>query len=134
MNKHGKCLAVETTARIKPSENGAKIVQSTCNPTEKGQLWKYDKHISAVCNDWNKCLAIPIGRKYERASAIFQWDLFSGEKHQIWALHNINHFANLGNCLSIDGTSDHNGLNAITYYCHDVNDKGQFWSFVQLVH
>ncbi len=36
MNKHGKCLAVKTTGIKSPAENGVKIFQADCNPSEKG--------------------------------------------------------------------------------------------------
>ena len=131
MNGHGKCLAVETTGKIKPSENGAKIVQSTCNPTEKGQLWKYDKRKGLLCNDWNKCLSIPFSHDSRKTTDIvFQWDVMAEEEHQIWRAINTNQFVNLGFCLAFEGNSDGNGPRAVTNYCNE-NEKEQTWSFIQ---
>jgi len=131
MNGHGKCLAVETTGKIKPFENGAKIVQSTCNPTEKGQLWKYDEQKRLLCNDWNKCLSIPFNHSFGKTSDFFQWDLIAGEKRQNWRPSNNNQLkAFVGFSLAIEGNSDGNGIRAFTNNCN-ANEKGQIWSFVQ---
>jgi len=60
-NGHGKCLAVDTKNVTDPSKNGAIIIQSDCNPTEKGQRWKRVKNkYWNLCNAWNKCLSSPL--------------------------------------------------------------------------
>jgi len=125
MNKHGKCLAVETVGKSNPSENGAKIVQSTSNPTEKGQLWKYDQRKFTICNDWNKCLSLPFIYKNGKTS-----DLIADEQDHIWMASNTNQFIILGFCLAFEGNSDGNGVTAITNYCNE-SEKGQIGSFVQ---
>ncbi len=76
MNKHGKCLAVETTGIKNPAENGAKLIQANCNPLEKGQLWKWNRKLELLCNEWNKCLSVPFNLNFgSRASFVFHWDL-----------------------------------------------------------
>jgi len=132
MNKHGKCLAVETTGKVRPYENGAKIVQSTCNPTERGQLWKYDTEKLLLCNDWKKCLTFPFNLEWGPTSDVFQWDRISREKHQQWdGRFGAHRFLIFGYCLEIEGNSDGNGQRAITRMC-GYGEKGQTWSFVQL--
>ncbi len=130
MNKHGKCLAVETTGNINPSENGATIVQSTCNPTEKGQLWKYDQRKFTICNDWNKCLSIPLSNEGWKTVDVFQWDRHAG-RTQLWIAIYGNQFSMAGFCLTSEGNSDAaERVRAVTNSC-DAKEKGQIWSFVQ---
>jgi len=126
-NKNGKCLAVSTAGDKKASENGAKIIQSNCNPLEKGQMWKWEgKHL---CNDWGKCLSVakktPGGKSY-----VFQRDFNGSEKHQKWTgLKKMGLLINMDSCLSIVGNSDVNGEEAITEACNE-KENGQVWSFV----
>jgi len=133
MNGHGKCLAVETTGKIHPSENGAKIVQSTCNPYEKGQLWKYEKNSRSLCNDWNKCLSTPFNLGAgDIDENVFHSTFIPGEKHQKWYPSGDykGRLAHLGYCLAIQEDSDANETRAITNLCRP-DEKGLFWSFVQ---
>ncbi len=128
MSKHGKCLAVETTSAIKPSENGAKIIQADCDPSEKGQLWKWDRMKSLLCNDWSKCISLPFNLSQGRTSNVFQWEIIDGEKHQKWVAINTGQFLNFGWCLAFEGNSNDHGVRAKTEYCND-NENGQIWSF-----
>ena len=128
MNNHGKCLAVETTGTIKPSENGAKIIQADCDPSEKGQLWTWDRMKKLLCNDWNKCLSVPFNLGGGLTKDVFHWDLIKDERRQQWAALSTHQFVNVGSCLAFEGNSDAHGVRAITNYCKD-SDKGQIWTF-----
>lgn len=133
MNDHGKCLAVETTGKIHPSGNGAKIVQSTCNPYEKGQLWKYDEKSNSLCNDWNKCISTPLHLKGGKADKVFHSTFVDWETHQKWTLGSTKYkgmFINLGWCLAIEKNSDASDTRAITKTCKP-GEKGITWSFAQ---
>ena len=133
MNGHGQCLAVETTGKIHPSENGAKLVQSTCNPYEKGQLWKYEEKSKSLCNDWNKCLSTPFDLNGGRTENIFHSTFIPGETRQEWWSGSGNNggiFIQLGWCLAIQQNSDANKARSITNYCKP-DEKGQNWSFVK---
>jgi len=133
MNGNGQCLAVETTGKIHPSENGANIVQSTCNPYEKGQLWKYEEKSKSLCNDWNKCLSTPFDLKRGKAENIFHSTFIPDEAHQKWSSGSGKYkgiFFHLGWCLAIQQNSNASEIRAITNNCkHD--EKGQIWYFVQ---
>ena len=128
INKHGKCLAVETTGIVSPADNGAKIIQADCNPSEKGQLWKYDQEKDSLCNDWRKCLSLPFELSGDGTSDVFQWDLIEGKQSQQWAALNTGQFLNGGWCLAFEGNSNAHGVRAKTEYCND-NENGQMWSF-----
>ena len=126
-NKNGKCLAVSTAGDKKASENGAKIIQSDCNPFDKGKMWKWEgKHL---CNDWGKCLSVPNkthGGKYN----VFQWEYHGSDKHQKWAvLKKMGLLINMDSCLSIVENSYVSGAEAIIEACNE-KENGQVWSFV----
>lgn len=104
-NNHGKCLAVSTTGPKKTSENGAKIIQADCNPLEKGQLWKIDNN--KICNDWNKCVTVPIEWENNMNYEIFQWEYIDGDHRQEWMPNPKRQvFFHLGLCLSVNVKSN----------------------------
>ena len=134
MNKYGKCLAVETTGNFHSSENGATIIQSTCNPTEKEQVLKNDKQKYILCNHWNKCLSTPftiIFPKIEKTFDVFHCDLNDIKNVRgLWTFHfgeitNIH----LSTCLAFEENSGNHGERAIMNYCQ-ITEKRQMWSFV----
>lgn len=117
------------TGTIKPSENGAKIIQADCDPLEKGQLWKWDRIENRLCNDWAKCLSLPFDHPEGKTSELFQWDIIDREKSQIWIALSENQFLNImGWCLAFEENSDSHEVRAKTDYCND-QEKGQIWSF-----
>ena len=131
MNKHGKCLAVETTGIKHPAENGAKLIQANCNPLEKGQLWKWNRKLELLCNEWNKCLSVPFKLNFgSRASFVFHWDLNQSDEVPLkkWVLKDNAQFLHMGYCLSVEGNSGAHGVLAMTELCNTDN-KGQIWSF-----
>ena len=131
MNKHGKCLAVETTGIKNPAENGAKLIQANCNPLEKGQLWKWNRKLELLCNEWNKCLSVPFNLNFgNRASFVFHWDLNQSNEVPLkkWVLKDTAQFLHMGYCLSVEGNSGAHGALAMTELC-DTEIKGQIWSF-----
>ena len=126
-NNHGKCLAVDTHGERNPAENGAKIVQSDCNFSEKGQRWKIQNN--RVCNDWNKCITTSFEYKSGSITFIVHWDPVNDERRQMWSVSGKNHFYNIGHLLGISKDSDKTGAEAITDYS-DERKKGQFWYFM----
>ena len=129
-NKHGKCLGIETKGKRNPSENGAKVVQANCNPSEKGQLWKWDTNTNFLCNDWLKCISVSFNQGGYRAYDLFHWDTIIGvTKYQKWNVVNSVQFQNGGWCLASENNSDDPGVPAITAKCND-EEEGQMWSFV----
>ena len=131
MNKHGKCLAVETTGVKSPVENGAKLIQANCNPIEKGQFWKWDRKLELLCNEWNKCLSVPFKLNFgSRASFVFHWDFYqsNGVALKKWLVKDTAQFIHMGFCLAIEGNSDSHGVGAITEICNSES-KSQIWSF-----
>ncbi len=127
-NNHGKCLAASSTGGQMPSENGTKIIQSNCNPLEKGQMWKWvGKHL---CNDWGKCLSASPIRTPSGAFSVFQLDFNGNDKHQKWnGLKKKGLLINTDSCLGIAGNSDVIGAEARTDACNE-KENGQVWSFV----
>lgn len=126
MNTNGKCLAVETTGTIKPSENGAKIIQADCNPSEKGQRWKWDRKNETLCNEWNKCISSPFNQKWGQTFDVFHWDLADPKNcSQIWLLSNVGKIVHSRLCLTFKGNSDAHGAKAFTDFCNIA----KIWSF-----
>lgn len=132
INLHGKCLAVETAGTKSPADNGAKIIQAECNPSEEGQLWKYDQEKQILCNNWSKCLSLPLDNNQQRSNSdVFHWDLIEGENRQKWTAWNTGQFNNNGSwCLAFEGNSNSHGVRAKTGNCNDLED-GQLWSFAR---
>lgn len=128
-NGNGKCLAVETTGTINPNENGAKIIQANCDPSENGQRWEYDQGKELLCNAWKKCVSIPFDRRTDLVSTtnpfvLVQWDPVDGEKRQKWYWRN-NQFLSIGMCLTFQG--DTNSPGAILGYCYNDDWSGKFY-------
>ena len=99
-NGHGKCLAVDTT-NFDSSENGALIIQSNCNPTEKGQLWKLVQNkYQNLCNAWNKCLSPPLNYAHGDITSSLIQDEKKDSPNQHWIFINGNKVYNNGRCLS----------------------------------
>lgn len=104
-NSLGKCLAVSTTGSQKPSENGAKLIQADCNPLEKGQLWKIINN--KICNDWKKCVTVPIQWEKNMKYEIFHWEYIDGDHRQEWSpMARRQVFLHLGWCLSVNVESN----------------------------
>lgn len=126
MNTNSKCLAVETTGHIKPSENGAKIIQADCNPSEKGQRWKRDRENQAICNDWNKCISSAFNQSWGPTFDVFHWDRIDPKNSsQLWLLSNTGEIIHYGFCLTFKENSDIHGAKAFTDFCN----IGKIWSF-----
>ncbi len=132
MNENGKCLAVETTGTINPAENGAKIIQATCDPSENGQLWKHDQRTQRLCNEWKKCLSIPFNVRLDVVIPfdLVQWEPVDGQTRQKWPQFD-NQFLSGGMCLAFQG--DVNSAGAKLGYCYNrkgSKEKGTTWKFV----
>jgi len=135
----GKCLAVSTTGRKKNSDNGAKIIISECNPSEKGQLWKlitfnYTSRgrileVSNLCNEWDKCLTVDFEWSKGYTSNIFHWENIDGEERQIWAMYDrlktISHF---GLFLSVDEKS--NPQEAVLNFLEKSRSSWSFYTWI----
>lgn len=127
VNKHGQCLAVNTKEDIGPSLNGARIIQSDCNSSERGQIWK--RNGDRICNDWNKCISTPLQQKSgTKTSIVIHRDLNHEDQHQQFRETNENHLINLGNCLGIKDDADYPGAEAKTGFCNE-KENGQIWQF-----
>lgn len=132
MNDNGNCLAVETTGTINPDANGAKIIQANCDPSQKGQLWKYDKQTQMLCNGWGKCLSIPFNVRLDAVIPfdLIQWDPVDGQIRQKWSQLN-NQFYSTGMCLAFPGYRQTPG--AILGYCmknDGSKEKRTTWTFL----
>ncbi len=132
MNDNGKCLAVETTGTINPAENGAKIIQAKCDPSEKGQLWKYDQGTQLLCNDWGKCLSIPFDVSLDKGIIfnLIQWEPVDGQHRQKW-FQLSNQIRSIGMCLAFRAYNNPPG--AILGYCYKRDgsqENGTMWNFV----
>jgi len=134
-NELGKCLAVSKLGSKEPSENGAKLIVADCNPSEKGQLWKWNVN-NRFCNDWNKCITIYPEWKRVYTDNITQWDNDDGKPFQFWLPGPLiagiggSQLANqYGWCLSnAQIISNQVEVSATVELC-DVRKKGQLWSF-----
>ena len=128
-NKHGKCLAVFTNGTSSPTDNGAKVIQSYCNPQEKSQFWRViGDHL---CNGWNKCLSLPNNIDKENSnSEIVHTDLNTDSWRQRWKFENPGRILdNRGRCLSVFFNPDSSDGEVKIDKCNSSN-KGQWWSFI----
>ena len=121
------CLGVLSDEKKKSEEDGAQIIQAKCNPTEKGQNWKYDKSdVVRLCNAWNYCI---FNDKFDKNELIQHYHRISSDKRQEWMkLKGSSSEVNLGFCLAIDKDSNAHGAAIITTDC-DSKEKGQRWNF-----
>ncbi len=123
-----KCLAVNTNGDVNPAKNGDIIIQSDCNPSEKGQLWKRNR--DRICNDWNKCISTPLQKRPgSETSIIIHWDLNHEDQRQQFRITDENHLINLGKCLGIKKDANYPGAEAKTGLCNE-NEYGQIWHFL----
>lgn len=84
-----------------PSKNGAFIVQSNCNPTEKGQRWKLvQNEYWNLCNAWNKCLSPPLNSKPGDITSNLIQDENKKSPNQQWIFISGDKLYNNGRCLS----------------------------------
>jgi len=127
VNKHGLCLAV--TGGINPGKMDAKIIQSDCNPSEKGQLWKQNG--DHLCNELNKCISTPLQRKPgSRAPYVIHLDLSHQDKRQEFRGTNESTIRNIDYCLGIKDDANCPGAEAKTDICNS-KENGQTWNFVE---
>jgi len=110
------------------SENGAFVIQSICNPKEKGQLWKW-KNFSRLCNNWDKCLTVDFKVKEGMSTYIMHSDMNGGKKQQKWYITGNEQLKNpMGYCLGVASNSDSPGARLETKVC-EKKEKGQLWYF-----
>jgi len=126
-NGHGMCLAVETNGFINPSQNGALIIQSDCNSSEKGQYWKVTNDFH-LCNQWNKCLSIALNDKPGKITPIIIQDEHKNSEHQDWVHGNNGILYNKGRCLAIENNKRNKGAAVQSNSCN-FGLEGQIWTF-----
>ena len=113
-----------------PSKNGVLIIQSNCNPTEKGQRWKRVKNkYWNLCNAWNKCISPPLNYAFGDITSSLIQDENKNSLNQIWIFIKGDKVYNNGRCLSSKNNSGNDGEALISGECND-RSEGQKWSFV----
>ena len=127
-NEHGMCLAVLSVVKKRAEENGAEIIQAKCDPSKKGQNWKWeiDNNVKRLCNGWNFCL---FNEKFHpKAAHIIHFHRLR-DPRQHW-IQNTNPglVMNFHFCLAVDKDSNAHGAAIITTDCN-VKEKGQRWTY-----
>jgi len=97
------------------SENGAFVIQSICNPREKGQLWKW-KNISRLCNGWYKCLTVDFKLKEGMSTRIMHYDINGGKRQQKWYIKENKPPNEMGFCLGVASNSDSPGARLVNKF------------------
>ena len=113
-------MAVSSSDPKLASQNGSSVVQSDCNPSEKGQLrmWKKNRRL---CNDWDKCLSV-INYPY-----VELWENIDGKLEQVWHFFQNNLYTR-GLCVIPRLNSAANEAQMVIETCA-INKKGKSWNF-----
>jgi len=121
------CLAVMTTKTKKSEENGAKIIQANCDPSKKGQNWKWENRggVNRLCNAWDKCL---FNMNFGRNSNIQHLQRIPCIRQHWHQNNNPGLIKNDFFCLAVDKDSKAHGAAIITTDCNPA-EKGQIWAF-----
>ena len=112
------------------------VVQSNCNPNDKGQLWKWigDRLSNSIGHFVSKVQKstsfepvtgkqTPIFKIHLRSFITSQWI------HQTWDSTAMGQLvSNDGSCLGVENNSDSHDAVLSVQSC-DKNEKGQFWFF-----
>jgi len=121
---------VKTKGDLYTAQNGDQIIQSVCNPSEKGQLWKRNGDL--LCNDWNKCISTSPQQKLgSKTSFVVHWELKNEDQRQQFRGNNENNLINLRNCLGIKNDANYSGAEAKTGFCNK-KEQGQIWQFANI--
>jgi len=118
-NGHDKCMAVNSSDPKFPTLNGSTVVQSDCNPSEKGQLWRWKKK-RRLCNNWDKCLTV-------FKSDVVLWENIDGEIGQEWYFIRNDLYAK-GFCVLPYLDSVANEAKMVIEICAPKK-KGKSWNF-----
>jgi len=119
-NGHGKCMGVSSSDPKLASQNGTAVVQSDCNPSEKGQLWKWKKN-NRLCNDWDKCLSV-LNYPY-----VELWENIDGKVEQAWYFFQ-NKLYTRGLCVISRLNSAANEAKMMIEIC-EPKKNGKSWNF-----
>ena len=127
-NEHGMCLAVMSVVKKRAEEDGAQIIQAKCDPSKKGQNWKWeiDNNVKRLCNGWNFCL---FNEKFhQKAARIIHFHRLRDPRQHWIQKRNPGPVMNFEFCLAVDKDSNAHGAAIITTDCNP-KEKGQRWTY-----
>lgn len=133
MNQHQKCIFAKRLNEF----GRVQLVQSNCNPDEKGQIWKWSNN--TLFNDFGIITRSKSStRKTPTGLPIFDIYLmnrviYDTLRDQKWNASGGNQLISSdGSCLSVDKKSDAPGAFLSAGICID-REKDSFWYFLSTI-
>ncbi len=122
-NGHGKCMTVKSSDPKLASRNGSTVVQSDCNPSGKGQLWRWKKN-RRLCNHLDKCLTA------FKLDVVLRENI-DGEIGQEWYFIRNDLYVK-GQCVLPYSDSASNESKMVIEECN-IKRKGKSWTFYKTI-